>query len=244
VFPNSTVVTNLSFIDTNGLVLAPATNAFLTQITWNSATTNAAIGYSLAFGGQGIDVANGVALDPQGNIYVVGTASSLNFPTTSNSIYGALLSTNSGGSDAFIVKFNTNSAFPLYSAYLGGNNNDFGNAVAVDSAGDAYVLGQTYSPNFPVFNAYYTNLTSSNSLFIAKILPTWPTQSLSLTRHSRTNLNVFWHPLSQGVHLESNTNLTSTNWITVTNLVGPTNGIFSYPLNPTNPAQFFRLHQY
>ena len=65
-----------------------ATNGFLTKIAWDG--TNAGIGCSAMFGGLGVDVANGVALDAAGNVFVVGSASSTNFPATATNLIGSL----------------------------------------------------------------------------------------------------------------------------------------------------------
>ncbi len=48
-----------------------------------------------------------------------------------------------------MTKLNTSSTALVYSTYLGGNNADFGKGIAVDSAGNAYVTGQTSSTDFP-----------------------------------------------------------------------------------------------
>jgi hypothetical protein len=252
VVPNPAAVTNLSFATTNGALYIPSTNAFLTQIKWDG--TNASIGYSIVFGQQGIDTAYDLALDTNGNIFVIGSVTSTNFPVTANNISGSLRATNDNwnssgrfASDAFVACFRTSSALPVYSAYLGGSSDDFGYAIAVDPAGNVYVAGITYSTNFPTFNAYDGYRSGSNDVFVAKILPTWPTPSLSLT-NSHTNLDISWQPIGQGgttvFHLESTTNLTTTNWMTVSNVVVSTNGVVNFEASPTNPAQFFRLHQY
>jgi hypothetical protein len=253
IVPNPASVTNLSFATTNGALYIPATNAFLTQIKWDG--TNASLGYSIVFGQQGYDTAYSLALGANGNIFVVGSASSTNFPVTTNNIYGSLRATNSSWyppngpsfSDAFVACFNTASALPVYSAYLGGSGSDFGYAIAVDPVGNVYVAGVTYSTNFPAFDASDSHLSGSNDVFVAKILPTWPAPSLSLAS-SRTNLGISWEPVGQGgtsvFHLESTTNLTATNWLTISNAVVSTNGVVNYDASPTNPAQFFRLHQY
>jgi Beta-propeller repeat len=119
-----------------------------------------ALVYSTYLGGQDEDRAFGVALDNAGNAYVTGTTKSVNFPTD-NPLSGS----NGGGSckgsdgsptpctDAFVAKFSAAGA-RVYSTYLGGAGNDQGNGIAVDSAGDAFVVGSTDATNFPVANAF------------------------------------------------------------------------------------------
>ncbi len=119
------------------------TNAFLAKL--GPKGTN--LVYSAVFGGFGGDTGYGVALDSAGEAFVAGTTSSTNFPTLNAS--GLLTATNSGYDDVFVTAFNTNASALLYSIYLGGANNDFGYGLALDQAGDAYVVGQTLSSNFP-----------------------------------------------------------------------------------------------
>ena len=246
--------TNLtSFIQTNYTGYVLATNSFLAQITWNG--TNTSLGHSLTFGGYGVDVATGVALDAAGNIFIVGTATSMNFPVTPASLFVSLRATNSGGSDVFVTVFKADWSGLLYSSYLGGALNDSGNAIAVDGAGNAYLAGQTFSINFPSFNAYQPALNSTSKsdstsdAFLTKILPAIPTPQLTLTS-SATNVLVSWLPLGEEspafFSLETTTNLLVTNgWTAATNSPVSTNGgIYIYQINPTNPARFFRLQKF
>ena len=89
-----------------------------------------------------------IAVDRAGNAYVTGTAVP-GFP-------GAVVAPFGGGnSDAFVAKINGAGATPgtiSYFTYLGGSNDDAGASIAVDDAGNAYVTGLTYSPNFPVLS--------------------------------------------------------------------------------------------
>jgi hypothetical protein len=68
-------------VATNTSLGVLATNVFLTKITNSIGTTNAVIAWSAVFGGKGADIGNGVAVDPAGNVFVTGSASSTNFPT-------------------------------------------------------------------------------------------------------------------------------------------------------------------
>ena len=174
-FPDTVPGTAFSFVNTNmfgrGRI---ATNGFLTKIAWDG--TNAGIAYSAMFGGNGVDVANGVALDPAGNAYVVGSASSTNFPVTTNNIGGGLSATNHYikkrfKSDVVVIAFNPDASALLFSAYIGGVDNDYGNAIAVDPLGySAYITGSTLSTNFPTVNAFQSHLNGkSNDMFVAKI---------------------------------------------------------------------------
>ena len=51
--------------------------------------------------------------------------------------------------DEFVAKLNSAGSALAYSTYLGGNNWDVGNSIAVDAAGNAYITGQTFSEDFP-----------------------------------------------------------------------------------------------
>jgi uncharacterized protein (TIGR03437 family) len=95
-----------------------------------------------------------IALDSSGNIYLTGTAASSMSPTP-----GAFQTGAGGGScftgtrnspcgDAFVAKL-TPAGTLIYATYLGGGSDDVGNGIAVDWAGNAYVVGNTASANFP-----------------------------------------------------------------------------------------------
>ena len=107
--------------------------------------------YSTYLGGTGDDVANGLALDGNGNTYIVGSTSSTNFPISLRAIQTSL----NGASNGFVTELNSTGSAPVvYSTFLGGGNGDLATAVAVDSSGNAYVTGITYNSGFPVQNAF------------------------------------------------------------------------------------------
>src|SRR5262249_16981930 len=97
--------------------------------------------------GTGNNSGRGIALDTNGNIFVSGFTTATDFPTV-----GALQSTNKGGAEAFVAKFNPAGNALIYSTYLGGKSDDAANAIAVDPAGNAIVTGMTLSTNFPTAN--------------------------------------------------------------------------------------------
>ena len=137
-------------------------DAFITELN-NSAT--AVNNFSHYFGGSGYDVFNGVALDADDNVYLVGTT------TSPDLLVGPALTTLRGQSNAFVVEF-TSAGGPVYSTYLGGSGIDSGNAIAVDALGDAYVTGSTTSANFPVAGGpFQSTLKGGMDAFIAKIGP-------------------------------------------------------------------------
>jgi len=141
-------------------------DAFITKM--NPAGT--ALIYSTYLGGFGPDVGNAIAVDSVGAVYVTGTTLSGDFPTM-NPIQGSLAGFN-GQSDAFITKINPAGSALVYSTYLGGGSVEYGNAIAVDSAGAAYITGGTSSPfDFPLMNPIQGALSGSLDAFITKINP-------------------------------------------------------------------------
>ena len=89
----------------------------------------------------------GLTVDASGNAYVTGTTQYSGFPTTR----GAFQTANRGEWNAFVSKLTAAGSGLPYSTYLGGSGRqDGGNAIAVDSSGNAYVTGQASSYDFPV----------------------------------------------------------------------------------------------
>jgi hypothetical protein len=154
----------------NGLQTSPQGGAdgFLTKLSPNGS----ALSYSTYLGGSADDSANGVALGPDGNAYVVGNTQSANFV---NAIGSSVFfdDTLGGTQDAFVVRLDTiapGSNSLIYGTLLGGSGVDGAQAVAVDIAGDAIVTGSTASADFPVFNAADNSLGGARDAFVTKLI--------------------------------------------------------------------------
>jgi len=104
--------------------------------------------YSTYLGGSGDEVATSVTIDASGNAYVSGSTSSDDFPTM-NPLQRAF---GGGSQDAFVAKLNAAGSALVYSTYLGGTDDDFSNAIAVDLSGNASTVGFTFSTNLPISN--------------------------------------------------------------------------------------------
>ena len=146
-------------------VFGGKTDAFVTRLT-----SAGAISFSTYLGGNNDEHAGGVAVDASGNIYLAGGTLSANFPLTA-----PLQATNGGSQDAFVTKISTSPVALVYSTYLGGTGGQVGspeqaNAIAVDSAGAAYVAGVTNSGNFPVTaGAFQTTFNGVQDAFVTKL---------------------------------------------------------------------------
>jgi hypothetical protein len=90
--------------------------------------------------------ATGIAVDSKGNAYVTGSTSSQDFPTTP----GAFQSTGARFNHGFVLRLNASGTALSYSTYLAGDYPDMPQAIAIDSSGNAFVGGVTYSTKFPV----------------------------------------------------------------------------------------------
>ena len=153
--------------------LAGQCDAFVTKLN----ATGTALVYSTYLGGSlglnGSPAGNsaaGIAVDSTGNAYVTGITNSNNFPTTAGSFQAAY---QGGDSDAFITKLNPSGSALVYSTYLGGGDADSANAIAIDSSGDAFVTGETYSNPFPTtLGALQTTYGGRGDAFVTKLDPT------------------------------------------------------------------------
>jgi len=130
------------------------------------------LAYSTYLGGNGFDVASGIAVDLHGNAYVTGFTTSTDFPTTPRALETTFHGVAGSLSDAFVTKLDSSGSRLIYSTYLGGSNQDGGTRIAVDAHGNAYVTGTTLSTDFPITaGAFQATLTSPffGNAFVAKL---------------------------------------------------------------------------
>ncbi|MGB7923062.1 MAG: SBBP repeat-containing protein [Pyrinomonadaceae bacterium] len=144
-------------------------SAFVTKLN-TSASGAASLLYSTYLASTnegGLEEGRSIAVDSSGIAYVAGRTESAGFPTLHQ------YQTYQGYTDLFVAKLDTNASgidALLYGTYLGGNNTDEVYDIAIDSAGNAYVTGYTYSPNFPMFHQYQGRQDANNpDAFVTKL---------------------------------------------------------------------------
>lgn len=136
-------------------------DAFVAKV--NSAGT--ALIYAGFLGGSSEDTGYGIAVDAIGNAYITGQTESTDFPVTG----GLDLSLN-GALDVFVAKVNTAGTGLAYAGFLGGSSYDRGYGIAVDSIGDVYITGDTYSPEFPTIGGPDLTFNGGDyDAFVAKV---------------------------------------------------------------------------
>jgi hypothetical protein len=121
--------------------------------------------YCTYMGGSDDDRGYGIAVDSSGSAYVTGTTTSRDFPTRH-----AEQSSLAGSRNAFVFKLNALGDMLEFSTFLGGSGADTGYGIAVDVAGNSYIVGDTTSLNFPA-SGYQTANRGSQDAFVAKLSP-------------------------------------------------------------------------
>ncbi|MBS0319932.1 MAG: SBBP repeat-containing protein [Proteobacteria bacterium] len=147
--------------------------------------------YSICVGGthrsngEGTDSRSlGIAVDAAGQTYVSGQTTTIDFPTLNAVQPNKLPGRQQGGVYAtFAFKLNAAGNALVYSTYIGGDHDAYGGAIAVDTAGNAYVTGASflypcsvYKPpcddgQFPIVNPILGSSTSPINPFVVKIAP-------------------------------------------------------------------------
>ncbi len=140
-------------------------DAFVAKLT----PTGSALVYSTYLGGSRDERGIRIAVDAFGSAYVIGSTLSTDFPTRNalQPVYG-------GGTlvgDAFVTKLSPTGTELVYSTYLGGSDEDEGLGIAVDSAGNAYLTGDTHSSDFPTASPFQADNAGGDDAFIAKLAP-------------------------------------------------------------------------
>ncbi len=143
-------------------------DAFVTKL--NAEGTS--IVYSTYLGGSDRDHVYGIAVDSARNAYIAGWTISSDFP-----VVHAIDDSGNGECDGFITKLNAEGTSIVYSTYLGGSSSDYANGIAVDSGGNAYITGWTWSLDFPVEHAIDDSGNGVADTFITKLF----SESVSIT---------------------------------------------------------------
>lgn len=140
-------------------------DAFVVKVN----ATGTALIYGTYLGGTADDRINAVALGAAGQLLVVGSTTSDDFPTTT----GALAEDYQGGTgDGIVARLSADGSDLEYSTYLGGTLNEGAGAIFIDALGNAYVTGSTGSVDFPTTTgAYDTVLDGDSDAFVVKLNP-------------------------------------------------------------------------
>jgi hypothetical protein len=121
--------------------------------------------YSTFFGGSGDDSGFGIAVGPNGDLFVAGYTTSTNFPGVES-----IQSASAGNADGFILRLDASGSVLVYATYLGGPGPDTFYGIAVDAAGNAYVTGQA-SRGFPVTADAIQSQTDGVSAVVVQLTP-------------------------------------------------------------------------
>jgi hypothetical protein len=160
---------------TAGVVQGTPANTKSSVIVTKLKQDGSGLVYSTLLSGSGPlgDVGRAIAVDSAGDAYIVGFTSSTDFPITSGKAYQTV---NRGGG-GFFTELDPAGATLLYSTYLSGTGIDRLQAVAVDTAGNAYITGATTSTDFPLVTGTaiqnINNVTGSQigTAFLSRINP-------------------------------------------------------------------------
>jgi hypothetical protein len=144
-----------------------AANGFYDAFVAKLNPTGSALVYSTYLGGSADGSSRAIAVDGSGNAYITGYTIATNYLTAQ-----AEQPTNHGGADAIVAKLGPTGGL-VYSTYLGGSGDDYGEGIAVDASGQAYVTGETFSTNFPVAGAFQAaSGGGSGDAFVTKLSAT------------------------------------------------------------------------
>ncbi len=125
--------------------------------------------YSTYIGGTGDDEGSEIAIDSSGNIYIVGSTDSVDFPVTANAFQ---TTNNAAGDEVIILKLDATGGSLLYSSYLGGSGTEIGMGLSLDTSNNMYITGLTTSIDLPLINPLYGSYIGGvYDAFVAKINP-------------------------------------------------------------------------
>lgn len=144
-------------------------------------TDGSGLAYSSYLGGSLGSKASGIALDSLGGAYVTGSTQSPDFPVLNafQKSCGINAATKHCAVNAFVTKLAAAGSTLVYSTYLGGSTEDEATGIAVDTAGNAHIVGSTASPDFPTLKPLQSQLDGAKDAFVAVLKSTGSALSFS-----------------------------------------------------------------
>ena len=110
--------------------------------------------YSTYLGGSDNEYSNSIDIDSNGNVAIAGVTRSTDYPTlNANQTYIGPQYVD----DIFVTKLNSSGNALIFSTYLAGTSYDICSGLAIDSTGNVYVTGHTFSTDFPTLNPFQTH---------------------------------------------------------------------------------------
>lgn len=222
-------------------------NAFVTKLN----STGTALVYSTYLGGSVKDYGYGIAVDASGDAFIVGTATSNDFPTTPGAFQTACTGGSCVNGDIFVTELNPTGSGLVYSTYLAGVNTNQGNAIALDSSGNAYIVGYTKSGNYPVTSGVFQpHCASCSNALVDAVVTKLNSSGTALVYSTFLGGNNADDAYAVAVDSSGNAYVTgytySTNFPTTTGafqtkLGGPT-GVFVTKINPTASAKVYSTY--
>lgn len=120
------------------------------------------LNYSTYFGCSGNNQGRGIAVDAAGVAYIVGWASTSDYPLKNE------IQIHQGNNDVVVTAINQTGTGVLFSTYLGTTSTDEGNDIAIGPDGHVYITGSAAGNGIPVENAYDSTYAGSNDVIVAK----------------------------------------------------------------------------
>lgn len=151
--------------------LRGGSDGFVALFNPQASTSSSSLVRSTYYGGNDFDAVYAVDVDSSGSVYFTGsTSSSSLFPLVATGSNTQVYDTTLSSTDAFVAKLNSSGSI-LYSTYIGGSSYDVGKAIRIDVNNVAYIVGETFSTNFPSDGLFQTTNKGGYDVFMVGMHP-------------------------------------------------------------------------
>ena len=143
------------------------------------------------YGSDQLDYVSSLQVDSNGNMWILGHTMASNYPVT----YGAIQSSNLGSYDIFLTQLNPDASRIVYSTFIGGSIVDVASKLIYDKENVFYILGNSYSPNFPLTDNAYQNFTGGGAYDVVALKVCVSPLNLLTTDDSENQYTCIYSPL-------------------------------------------------
>lgn len=202
-------------------------DAFLTKLT-----STGSLAYSTFLGASDDDFGLAIAVDSDAKAYVTGTTASTDFATTADAISAPAM----GMFNVFVTRLSPDGSALDYSTYVGASGFAIGYALAIDTAGSAYVAGYTMSSDFPISTAAaQASFAGASDAFVMKIAPGQPGPPLTTPTISVSPASLDFGPVSINQNKDLTLNVLNTGPVALNvTSVSTSSAVFSW-ISPAAP---------